>query len=179
MRKPRKTNKSYRPAKEAFVCQFCGGYFYARPSDVNRGHTKGCGCQSPLKGQKNPHVTTHGLSEHPLYQIAIGMLHRVSKNGLFVDPSLDTPEKLISLLETLEKDKYYTFVDAKKGITTGNISSSNKLPGQKGSKYLFRGEMLRISEIATKTGMSIQSINFRIKKGISLEKERRKWVRKD
>jgi hypothetical protein len=65
-----------------FEC-FCGETFFACTGSVQKGHTRSCGClRNTLMDKKS---TTHGLSNHPLYNIWNAMMNRTNniKNKRF------------------------------------------------------------------------------------------------
>jgi len=60
--------------REALFKCYCGKEFSVRIKDVKSGNTKSCGCYK-IKNMKKI-ATTHGLTNHPLYEVWCGMKKR-------------------------------------------------------------------------------------------------------
>ena len=60
-----------------YKCGFCGNEFKANTNDINRGHTKSCGCYQRQK--LIARNTTHGLNDTRIYNIWVGIKDRTLK----------------------------------------------------------------------------------------------------
>ena len=163
----------------------CGCVWEGILSDLRRGMTKSCGC---LRVDAK---TTHGLCDHPLYQVWVGIRARVldpthakykdyGLRGITIDPDwVDDPSAFITWVgETLgERPSAQHSIDRIENdgpYSKGNLkwsTAKQQCNNRRNSLHItFDGLNLTLSQWSDKLGVAYGTLYSRLRYGWSIER---------
>ena len=158
------TEKSKRKYRYGlYQCQYCGKEFEASTSNIKRGTTKSCGCQS--QKYRNP----HGLRYHPLYSSWIDMKRRCysPKNkdySYYGERGIQVCERWLDIKNFIE-DMYPTW---REGLSLDRIDVNGN--------YELENCRWATQSVQMQNTRDIQSNNTSGFRGVCWHKASNKWI---
>jgi hypothetical protein len=177
-----------RSGRSAYMCVCeCGSEIIVRTTDLSRASVKSCGCLARRKSSERASVRnkTHGMRNTKTYSIWQGMTARCLRKthtsyksygarGVTVcDEWLSFEAFLSDMGECPSEGHSIDRIDNEKGYFKENCrwaTTSDQANNRRSNTLIeYKGEVLTLSQWATRFGMTRWKISDRIKSGLPLE----------